>query len=197
MSLAGKRVGFCICASHHHLDRAIGWVAEVVAAGAEVFPIASWSVRHTTTRFGSGEKWLAALEEVCGRPPWTSIPEVEPAGPQRLFDVVVVAPCTGNTLARLANAITDSPVLMACKAQLRNGCPVVLGITSNDILGLNARNLATLLITRNVYFIPFGQDDPFNKPTSVTARWDLLVPAVEAALEGRQLQPLIVPFEAA
>lgn len=194
MGLAGKCVGFGLCASHHHLEAAMGWVAEVVRAGADVYPIVSWSVQNTATRFGTGDRWLAELERITGRAPWTSIPEVEPAGPRRLFDAVVVAPCTGNTLARLANAITDSPVLMACKAQLRNQRPVVLGITSNDILGLNAHNLARLLNTKHVYFVPFGQDDPWQKPNSCTARWDLLVPAVEAALEGRQLQPLIVPF---
>src|SRR5690606_26223660 len=99
------------------------------------------------------------------------------------------APCTGTTLARIANALTDSAVVMAVKAQLRNGRPVVLGITSNDVLGLNARNLASLLTARNIYFVPFGQDDPDGKPTSCTAHWDLLIPTVESALEGRQLQP--------
>ena len=197
MSLRGTVVGFALSASHHHLERAIGWVETVVAAGADVIPIVSWSVRETTTAFGSGERWLQALRQVTGREPWTTIPEVEPSGPKRLFDVVVIAPCTGNTLARLANAITDSPVLMAAKAQLRNQRPVVLGITSNDVLGLNAHNLAMLLNTKNVYFVPFGQDDPYNKPNSVTARWELIVPTIEAALQGRQLQPLIVPFGAA
>lgn len=189
--LAGKRIAFALCASHHHLDRAMGWVQRVVEAGAEVFPIASRSVLTTDTRFGTGEKWARLLREATGRDAWTTIPEVEPIGPGHLCDVVVVAPCTGGTLARLAGAITDSAVTMAVKAQLRNSKPVVLGITSNDILGLNARNLAHLLVARNVYFVPFGQDSPHDKPTSITAQWDLLVPTVSAALAGKQLQPLL------
>ncbi|HLS88090.1 MAG TPA: dipicolinate synthase subunit B [Sphingobacteriaceae bacterium] len=190
-ALAGKRVGFAICASHHHLDQAMDWVAQVVEQGAHVYPIVSRSVLTTATRFGDGEKWAGALRRITGREPWTTIPDVEPIGPQKLCDVVLVAPCTGGTLARLANAITDSAVTMAVKAQLRNGRPVVLGITSNDILGLNARNLAVLLAARNVYFIPFGQDDPHGKPTSITARWDLMIPTLAAALAGRQLQPIL------
>lgn len=190
-SLTGKRVGFALCASHHHLDQAMDWVAATTAAGAEVFPITSHSVLTTATRFGDGNKWVGLLRKITGREPWTTIPEVEPIGPQKLCDVVVVAPCTGGTLARLANAITDSAVTMAVKAQLRNRRPVVLGVTSNDLLGLNARNLAILLNARNVYFVPFGQDSPEHKPASLTARWELLVPTVAAALAGRQLQPLL------
>lgn len=196
MDIGGKRVGMCICASHHHLDRAMGWARSLVEAGARVQPITSLSVLRTATRFGDGEKWRRLLHEATGREPWATIPEVEPIGPKKLFDLVTVTPCTGNTLARLANAITDSPVLMAVKAQLRNRRPVLLGITSNDVLGLNARNLAVLLNTRNLYFVPFGQDSPQTKPNSVTARWELLIPAAEAALAGRQLQPLIVAHSA-
>lgn len=192
VSLAGKRVGFCICASHHHLDHVAGWMQQLVDAGAEVQPIVSHSVVHVRTRFGDGDRWRRQFTAVTGVAPWTTMPEVEPIGPRRLFDVVVVAPCTGATLARMANAITDSPVLMATKSQLRNGRPVVLGITSNDILGLNAANLAKLLVTRNVYFVPFGQDNPEEKPNSCTAQWELLLPTVKHALAGRQLQPLIV-----
>lgn len=193
MAIAGKRVGFCVCASHHHLDAAVGWVRAFTRAGALVQPIVSHSVLTVTTRFGDGDRWRRLFSQAAGREPWSTIPQVEPIGPQRLFDVIVVAPCTGATLARIANALTDSAVVMAVKAQLRNGRPVVLGITSNDVLGLNARNLASLLTARNIYFVPFGQDDPDGKPTSCTAHWDLLIPTEESALEGRQLQPLIVP----
>lgn len=192
MALAGRRIAFCLTASHHHLNQAMDWVRELVRLGADVQPIVTPSIVQVRTRFGDGEKWCRQLTEITGKRPWQSIPEVEPIGPKRLFDVVVVAPCTGSTLARIANAITDSPVLMAVKAQLRNERPVVLGITSNDILGLNAANLAKLLNTRDMYFVPFRQDNPAEKPKSMSARWDLLPATVEQALQGRQLQPLIV-----
>lgn len=190
--LEGRRVGFALCASHHNLDTVLGWVERFVAEGADVYPIVSHSVATVATRHGTPEQWLARLEAVTGRSPWRTIPEVEPIGPGLLLDVLVIAPCTGTTLAKLANGFSDSAVLMAAKAQLRNQRPVVLAISTNDGLGLNARNLATLLNAKNVYFVPFGQDNPGEKPNSLAARFDLLPQTVAAALEGRQLQPLLV-----
>ncbi|MDA8344207.1 MAG: dipicolinate synthase subunit B [Thermaerobacter sp.] len=160
MRLSGKTIGFALAGSHCTLEEAIDPILRLKEEGADIVPIVSNTILTTTTRFGSPEKWLSAIREATGKEPLKSIPEVEPLGPQKLLDAVVICPCTGNTLARLANAITDSPVLMAAKAQLRNGKPVVLAITSNDILGLNARNLGTLLITKNVYFVPFGHSKP-------------------------------------
>lgn len=190
--LRGRRVGFALCASHHNLDTVLGWVERFVAAGADVYPIVSHSVATVATRHGTPDGWIRRLEAITGRAPWRTIPEVEPIGPKRLLDVLVVAPCTGTTLAKVANGFSDSAVLMAAKAQLRNQRPVVLAISTNDGLGLNARNLATLLNAKHVYFVPFGQDNPDEKPNSLTARFDLLPQAVAAALEGRQLQPLLV-----
>ena len=124
----------------------------------------------------------------------TSIVEVEPIGPRKLFDILVIAPCTGNTMAKLANGITDGPVLMAAKAMLRNQRPVVLAISTNDGLGLNAKNLGILLNTKNVYLVPFGQDNPQQKPNSLVARVELLLDTVILALQGKQLQPVLVTF---
>jgi dipicolinate synthase subunit B len=191
LALAGARIGFALTGSHCTLDAIFPVIKTLVEAGAEVTAVASDAVTSTDTRFGHASGWLSRLEEVTGRKPLTTIAEVEPIGPGRLFDLVIIAPCTGNTLAKLAAGITDGPVLMAAKAHLRNGRPVLLAIASNDGLGLNAKNIGLLLAARNIYFVPFGQDAPEEKPTSLTARLDRLLPAAEAALAGRQYQPLL------
>lgn len=192
MTLQGKRIGFAVTGSHCTLDRVLPELERLVAAGADVTSIVSPSVVTTETRFGSPAKWLSRLEDITGKKPLTKIAEVEPIGPQKLLDVMVVAPCTGNTMAKLAQGIIDTPVLMACKAHLRNQRPVVLAISTNDALSMNAKNLGLLLNTRNIYFVPFGQDNPETKPNSLDSDLDLLAPAVEAALTGRQLQPILV-----
>lgn len=132
------------------------------------------------------------LKEITGNDIISTIVEAEPLGPSKLLDVMVIAPCTGNTTSKLANAMTDSPVLMAAKAQMRNQRPLVLAISTNDGLGLNAANIAKLLVAKNIYFVPFGQDNPVQKPNSLVARMDLVPETCIAALEGRQLQPLLV-----
>jgi dipicolinate synthase subunit B len=165
---------------------------KVVAAGAEVVPVVSQVVQTTDSRFGAAAEVMARLRELTGREPIRTIAEAEVLGPTRPVDIMLVAPCTGNTMARIANAITDGPVTMAVKATLRNGRPVLLAISSNDALGLNARNLGVLLSARGIFFVPFGQDNPWVKPTSLDADLELLLPAMEEALEGRQIQPLLV-----
>jgi dipicolinate synthase subunit B len=187
----GRTVGWALCGSHHTVGLVLPRIREARAEGATVIPILSETLLSTATRHGSPAEWWAAVTDAAGRQPLTSIPEVEPFGPERTLDVLLVAPCTGTSLARLAQAITDSAPLMAAKAQLRNGRPVVLGISTNDGLGLNAANLARLLVARHVYFVPFGQDSPQAKPASLVAHWDLCLAAALAALEGRQLQPLL------
>lgn len=156
MRLSGKTIGFAMAGSHCTLEEAVDPIYRLREEGADIIPIVSNTILTTPTRFGTPEKWLTAIKDATGKEPLKSIAEVEPLGPQKILDALVICPCTGSTMARLANAIIDSPVLMAAKAQLRNERPVVLAITSNDILGLNARNLGTLLITKNVYFVPFG-----------------------------------------
>lgn len=192
-ALQGRRIGVAMAASHCNLDRAMVQLQVLIDQGAEVVPVVSNNVRTTETRFGTPDDWLTQIEQITGRRPLATIPEVEPFGPKIVLDALVVMPCTGNTMAKLANAINDSPVTMAAKAQMRNHRPVVLAITTNDALGMNAVNLGRLLGARNIYFVPFGQDNPAGKPTSLDADIEgYLVPTILAAMEGRQLQPLLL-----
>lgn len=193
--LSGVRVGVAMAASHCNLGRAVATMKELVDEGAEVTPIVSPSIFNVSTRFGTPDYWRAQIVESANRDMLLSIPDVEPTGPQHWFDVVLVMPCTGNTLAKVANAINDSPVTMAVKAQLRNGRAVVLAITSNDLLGMNAVNLGRLLVCRNLYFVPFGQDDPVKKPRSLDAHLELAVDSIEAAIKGEQIQPILVSWK--
>ncbi|OTA41118.1 MAG: dipicolinate synthase subunit B [Symbiobacterium thermophilum] len=191
--LAGKRIGVAMSASHCNLGRAMAQLRRLRDEGAEIIPIISTNVRTTETRFGKPDDWITQIEQITGRLPLMTIPEVEPFGPRVKLDCLVIMPCTGNTMAKLANAINDTPVCMAAKAQMRNHRPVVLAVTTNDGLGMNARNLGALLVARNIYFVPFRQDDPFGKPTSIDADIEhYLVPTILAAMEGRQVQPLLL-----
>lgn len=191
--LAGKTIGVAMAASHCNLDRAMTRVEALVAEGARVIPIFSANVQTTATRFGEPDQWHSRALTITGQEPLTSVPEVEPFGPKRTLDCLTVMPCTGNTLAKLANAINDSAVTMAAKAQMRNHGPVVLAITTNDGLGLNARNLGALLVARNIYFVPFRQDNAQGKPTSLDADIETyLIDTILAAMEGRQVQPLLL-----
>jgi len=194
--LHGKVIGFGVTGSHCTFSHILDPLRRLVAAGARVIPVVTPTVAHTDTRFFAAEDFLRELREITGEEPYTRIPDVEPFGPRRFLDVMVIAPLTGNSLARFANGITDNAVLMAAKSTLRNGRPVVLAVSTNDALGLNAPNLARLLTTRYVYFVPFGQDDPYGKPTSLVAHMDLLPESVAAALLGRQLQPVLRSFVA-
>ncbi|WP_035297368.1 dipicolinate synthase subunit B [Brevibacillus thermoruber] len=190
--LQGKTIGFGLSGSHCTFDETMPQIKRLVDAGARVVPIVTQTILTTDTRFGTSESWQRKLVEITGESLITSIPEAEPLGPSKLLDVMVIAPCTGSTTSRLANAITDSPVLMAAKATMRNLRPVVIAISTNDGLGLNAANIAKLLAAKNIYFVPFGQDAPDKKPNSLVARMDLILETCEAALEGRQLQPLLI-----
>lgn len=191
--LAGKLLGVAMSASHCNLARAMRQLELLVAEGADVYPIISSNVRTTETRFGKPDDWITEIERITSRHPLSSIPEVEPFGPKVQLDCLVVMPCTGNTLSKLANAVNDTPVCMAAKAQMRNHRPVVLAVTTNDGLGMNARNLGAMLVARNVYFVPFRQDNPTGKPTSIDADIETyLLPTVLAAMEGRQVQPLLL-----
>ena len=195
MRLAGKTIGFGISGSHCSYDEVLPQITRLREEGATVVPVISDTVRTTDTRFTSAADLRRRLTELTGREPIDSIVDAEPTGQQKTFDAFVVAPCTGNTLARLANAITDGPVLMAAKGTLRNGRPLVLAVSSNDILSGNAMNLAVLLMRKHVYFVPFGQDNPEVKPCSCVAEFSLITDTVVAALEGRQLQPLLIQRE--
>lgn len=192
MRLSGRTIGYALAGSHCTLERALDPITRLREEGADVVPVISHTVATVTTRFGTPEAWISGIREATGKEPLKTIPEVEPLGPKKILDALVVSPCTGNTMARLANAITDSPVLMAAKSTLRNRRPVILAIATNDALGMNARNLGTLLNAKNVYLVPFGQDNPSVKPNSVESDLTRLVDTVCEALEGRQLQPLLI-----
>lgn len=192
MRLEGKTIGYALAGSHCTLEKALDPMVRLKEAGADIVPIISNTVATVTTRFGTPEQWIGGIRETSGKEPLKTIPEVEPLGPKKLLDALVVCPCTGNTMARLANALTDSAVLMAAKSTLRNRRPVILAIATNDALGMNARNLGLLLNAKNVYFVPFGQDNPAVKPNSVESDLSRLVDTVTEALEGRQLQPLLI-----
>lgn len=192
MSLNGKRIGFGLTGSHCTYDAVFPEIEKLVNAGAEVLPIVTFTVQNTETRFGKGEDWIKRIEELTGHKVIDSIIKAEPLGPKIPLDCMVVAPMTGNSMSKFANALTDSPVLMAAKATLRNQKPVVLGISTNDALGLNGINLMRLMATKNIYFIPYGQDDPIKKPNSMVARMTMLSETIEAAIMGEQVQPVIV-----
>jgi len=192
MSLEGKTIGVALTGSHCTIPEVLPQIEALIERGASVVPILSYSVAHTDTRFGRAQDIRQKLADMTGAEVIDTISKAEPIGPKRLLDCLVIAPCTGNTLSKLALGITDTPVLMAAKAQLRNGRPLVIGIATNDGLSGSARNIAALLARKNVYFIPYGQDDPKNKPTSLVARMSDTERTVEEALAGKQVQPLLV-----
>lgn len=195
MRFAGLKLGFAITGSHCTILEVIPVIKELIEEGADVFPIFSNTVRETDTRFIKAVDFYRQVTELTGHQPWNSLVEVEPIGPKKLLDVLVVAPCTGNTLAKLAHGISDSCVVLAGKAHLRNARPLVLGVSTNDGLATSAHNLAVLLNKKHVYFVPFGQDAPDSKPTSVIAKLNLIPETVLAALEQRQLQPLLITYK--
>jgi dipicolinate synthase subunit B len=192
MRWAGKTVGFALTGSHCTFAETMPHIQSFVDEGARVIPIVSNTLLTTDTRFGKAEDWQKQLKDITGNDIIASIVDAEPLGPSKLLDVMVIAPCTGNTTSKLANALTESPVLMAAKAQMRNQRPLVLAISTNDGLGLNLANIAKLLVAKNIYFVPFGQDAPDKKPNSLVARMELIMDTCEAALQGKQLQPLII-----
>ncbi|SDT46987.1 dipicolinate synthase subunit B [Paenibacillaceae bacterium GAS479] len=192
MNWNGLTIGYALSGSHCTFAEVMPQIQKFVDAGANVVPIATQSLMTTDTRFGKAEEWKRQLLEITGNEIISTVVQAEPLGPSKLLDVMLIAPCTGNTTSKLANALTDGAVLMAAKAQMRNGRPVVLAISTNDGLGLNMANIAKLMVAKNIYFVPFGQDDPVNKPNSLVAKMDLVMEACECALQGRQMQPVLI-----
>lgn len=185
------RVGFAMCGSFCTHKQVLSELEKLCGQYSEITPILSEACRSTDTRFGKAEDLRVAVERLTGHQAVDSIPTAEPIGPKALLDVLVIAPCTGNTLAKLAGGITDTAVTMAAKAHLRNGRPVVIAMTTNDGLSAAARNIGELLVRKNYYFVPFGQDDPEKKPCSLMADFSRIGETIDAALEGRQLQPIL------
>lgn len=192
MTISGKNVGIALTGSYCTFDKVFPQMEKLIIENASVYTIFSERAQATDTRFGLAGDFLKRAKEITGNKPITTIAEAEKITPDNLLDILLIAPCTGNTLAKLANAITDSSVLMAAKAMLRNSKPVVIAISTNDALSNNLKNIGQLINSKNIFFVPFGQDNYKGKPNSMVARFDLLVPTLEEALEGKQLQPLVV-----
>ena len=190
--MAALRIGFALTGSFCTFARVIQEVQKLTDAGHEVTPILSFAARDTDTRFGKAEDFSRQLEEITGRTPITTLTEAEPIGPKGLFDVLVVAPCTGSTLGRLANGISETPVTLAVKSHLRRNRPVVLAASTNDALGASLRNIAYLKNAKNIYFVPLSQDDPVSKPNSLVADFTRIDDTITAALAGTQIQPLFL-----
>ncbi|MGE5371293.1 MAG: dipicolinate synthase subunit B [Solirubrobacterales bacterium] len=192
MDFTGITVGLVITGSHCTIGSVLSEVESLREAGAQIIPVLSYSARYTDNRFYRADDLAQAVERVTGNDLICTIPTAEPIGPGKMFDVLLLAPCTGNTMAKLANGITDTPALMAVKAQLRNQRPVVIAVSTNDALGLNAKNLGILINAKHIYFVPFRQDDPEAKPTSLVANMALTGETIAAALKGKQLQPMVL-----
>ena len=187
-----KTIGFAMCGSFCTFERSFAALEALLKSYSNVIPIVSEATVREDTRFGPAQKHLERLENLTGRPPLSTQIQVEPIGPKKLLDALVICPCTGNTMAKLAHGIADSTVTLAAKAHLRNGRPVLIAVSSNDALAAGAENLGRLLNRKNYYFVPFYQDSPEGKPASLAADLELFVPALDAALDGRQIQPLLL-----
>ena len=186
------KVGFAFCGSFCTYDKAMAALEEVRRRWPDVTPIISERSAATDTRFGNAHDFMREMQRICDRRPIDSIRAAEPIGPQKLLDVLVICPCTGNTLAKLAAGVTDSSVTMAAKAHLRNGRPLVIAVATNDGLAASAKNIGALLDKKNIYFVPFRQDDPAGKPTSLVADFGRIPETVEEAMAGRQIQPVLL-----
>ncbi|MBO5982722.1 MAG: dipicolinate synthase subunit B [Clostridia bacterium] len=184
------KICLCITGSFCTLKNIIEVLKTIIDAGHDVLPIFSYNVSNFDTRFYTAKDFENDIITLTGKQPIKTIVDAEPMGTSKAVDLLLVAPCTGNTLSKIAHGITDTPVTMAVKATLRNNKPVVISVSSNDALGANARNIGTLLNTRNIFFVPFGQDDSTKKPNSLIADTSLVLPACEKAIDGKQLQPL-------
>ena len=187
-----QTIGFALCGSFCTHAKAMGALEDVRARWRNIVPIVSECTAATDTRFGTAHDLMREMERICDRRVISTIRDAEPIGPKQLLDLLIIAPCTGNTLGKLAAGITDTSVTMAAKAHLRNGRPILIALSTNDGLSTSAANIGELLRRKNVFFVPFGQDDPMGKPTSLCANFALVAEAAQAALEGRQLQPILL-----
>lgn len=190
--MAKLTVGFAMCGSFCTFAKVIPEIEKLVREGYDVFPIMSHAAYTTDTRFGKADEFAAKIEALCDRRVIKTVAEAEPIGPKKLLDALIIAPCTGNTAAKLACGITDTSVTMAAKAHMRNARPLIIAISTNDGLGINLKNIGALSVAKNVFFVPYGQDDSAGKPNSLVADMTKIPDTLKAALEKTQLQPLLV-----
>lgn len=195
MKLKNKTVGFAMTGSFCTYKNVFPQLEKIIEEGARVIPIMSEVCCVTDTRFGTSSEHLERLERITGERVIASVKDAEPIGPQKLLDILIVAPCTGNTIAKLANGIADSTVTLAVKSHLRNCRPAVIGVSTNDGLSRNAKNIGILANQKNIYIVPFGQDDCFEKENSVVSDMDMIIPSAELALDGKQIQPVLITYK--
>ncbi len=195
MKLKGKKIGAALTGSFCTFEKMFTELQNLKEAGADVYPIMSDSSQSIESRFGTPDTYFKKIKEITGKEPIVSIESAEPIGPKGFLDVLAIIPCTGNTAAKLANGITDTPVLMAAKAHMRNNKPLVISISTNDGLGMNLKNIGLLCNSKNIYFVPFGQDNYEKKPNSLVAHVELLIPTIEMALAHKQYQPMLIDYQ--
>lgn len=191
MKLSGKNVGVALTGSFCTFAKTIEQIQNLVNEQANVIPIFSFNAQTIDSRFGKAADFMEQITKITGNKPVLTIAGAEPLGPKGMIDILIIAPCTGNTLAKFCNGITDTPVLMAAKGHLRNQKPLAISLATNDALGINFKNVGSMLNCKNVYFVPFGQDDFNRKPNSMISNTSLIIPTLELALEGKQIQPII------
>lgn len=194
MTLENVKIGFGVTGSHCTLKKVFQSALQLKEAGADLYPVFSPAVQCTDTRFGTAADWRQKMENISGKKVITTIAEAEPIGPKKLLDVMVIAPASGNTIGKLVNGIVDTPVLMAAKAHLRNGGPLIVAVSTNDALGISGKNIGALCNMKNIYMVPFGQDDPVHKPNSIVARMDLIAETIISAIKGQQIQPILIEY---
>lgn len=190
--LSGCKVGFAITGSFCTFDKIKKHINNLKEEGANITPVFSFNTQNMDTRFDKAQEFTSQIEAITGNKGIYTIQHAEQVGPGKLFDIMIIAPCTGNTLAKLTNGITDTPVLMAAKAHIRNERPLVIGISTNDGLGMNFQNLGRLMNVKHLYFVPFGQDDCLKKPNSLVAHFDRINETLEYALSEKQIQPILI-----
>ena len=191
IDLKGLRVGCAMTGSYCTFKRVFEAWRALKATGADLYPIMSYNAAQIDTRFYSARDAIKAFESITGKEIWHTLPEVEPIGPKKLLDALVIAPCTGNTLAKLAGGIADTPVTLAAKSHLRNGRAVIIAVSSNDALGANAKNIGMLMASKDYFFVPFGQDDAAEKPRSLVAEFKMIPETLREALNNRQIEPVL------
>ncbi len=191
LKLNNINIGVALTGSFCTFDKIFVELENLIKEGAKVYTIFSYASQNIDCRFGKSSDFIQKAESITQNKPILTLEEAEPLGPQNMLDILIVAPCTGNSLAKLVNGITDTPALMAAKGHLRNNKPLVIALSTNDALGFNFKNIGAMLNTKNVYFVPFGQDNYNGKPNSMVAHTELIIPSLEQAMEGKQLQPVI------
>ena len=187
-----ETVGFAVCGSFCTFKKVIPQMKKLTDEGYKVIPIMSHTAYTTDTRFGKARDFNEEIEQICKEKIIYTISGAEPIGPKQLLDALVIAPCTGNTIGKIANGITDTSVTLATKAHLRNGRPVIIAVSTNDALGASAKNIGLLMNSKNIYFVPMSQDDSENKPNSIVADFDLITQTVKTVFKGKQPQPVFI-----